>query len=128
MSEPKKSTLWVGRVLSTLSGLLFGFGAAMKLAHAPEVVETFVGKFGFRESTLTPIGILEIACTLLYVIPRTAVFGAVLLTAYLGGAVVTHLRVGDPFFVPILVGVMVWVGLYLREPRLHPLAPLRKDG
>jgi hypothetical protein len=128
MSEPKKSTLWVGRVLSTLPVLLFGFSAVMKLAHAPEVVETFVGKFGFPEGTLKPIGILEIACTLLYAIPRTAVFGAVLLTAYLGGAVVTHLRVGDPFYAPILVGVMVWLGLYLREPRLHALAPLRKDG
>jgi DoxX-like family len=124
--QPKKTALWVGRVLSALPVLMLLMSASMKLSHNPKVVEMFVGHFGFAESSLMPIGILEIACTALYVIPRTAVLGAILLTAYLGGAVVTHLRVGDPFVIPILLGVSLWVGLYLREVRLQEITPLRK--
>jgi len=72
------------------------------------------------------LGILELACTIIYAIPRTAVLGAILLTGYLGGAILTHLRIGDPFWNPIIPGVLVWLGLYLRDPRLRALAPLRK--
>jgi hypothetical protein len=100
---------------------------AMKLSHAPAVVQPFSEKFGFSEGTLTPIGILELACVVLYVIPRTAVLGAILVASYLGGATVTHVRVGDASAVtPVLLGVFAWLGLYLREPRLRALLPLRQ--
>ena len=83
-------------------------------------------KFGYPESAATPIGIVEIACALLYTIPKTRVVGAVLVTAYLGGAVATHVRVGEPFVMPILLGILVWAGLYLRDARVRELLPLAK--
>jgi hypothetical protein len=83
-------------------------------------------KFGYPESMLTAVGLLEIACTIVYLIPRTAALGAVLLTAYLGGAVASHVRVSDPFVIPIVLGVFVWAGLYLRDARVRELLPLRK--
>ena len=70
------------------------------------------------------LGILEISCTAIYLLPRTSVLGAILLTGYLGGAVATHLRIGDPYFGPVLLGVMVWGGLYFRNPRVRALIPL----
>jgi hypothetical protein len=73
------------------------------------------------------ITILEVACALLYAIPQTSVFGAILLTAYLGGATATHVRVGEPFFLPVIVGILVWLGLFLREGRLRALVPLRSN-
>ena len=97
----------------------------MKLTHNPQLVEQFTGKFGFQASLLTALAILEAACVALYVIPPTAVLGAILLTGYLGGAVVTHLRVGDAFLPPLILGIFVWAGLYLREDRLRALVPLR---
>jgi hypothetical protein len=71
--------------------------------------------------------VLELFCAAVYVVPRTAVLGAVLLTGYLGGAVATHVRVGDAFIVPLLLGVLVWAGLYLRDERVRALLPLRKS-
>ncbi len=119
--------VWVGRGISVLPVLGLVMSASMKLSHAPQVVEMFTSKFGYQESSLMGIGLLELAVAVLYVIPRTAVLGAVLVTAYLGGAVATHVRVGDPFITPVILGVLVWIGLYLREPRLHALAPLRSS-
>jgi hypothetical protein len=118
--------VWTGRVLTTLPVLMFAMSAAMKLSHAPQIVDSFVNHFGFHEGALLGIGLLEIACVVVYLVPRTAVLGAVLLTGYLGGAVVTHLRVGEPFVVPLLLGVMLWGGVWLREPRLQALVPLRR--
>lgn len=126
VAPPKKWELWTGRVFTALPSLMLLFSASMKLSHAPQVVDMFTGKFGFKESSLTPIGILEIAVTVLYLIPRTAVLGAILIAAYLGGAVVTHLRVGDPFVAPALLGVLAWGGLFLRDMRLRALLPLRR--
>lgn len=123
----KKWVLWTGRALSALPVLLMVFSASMKLMHAPQVVEQWVGKFGYPESSLTGIGLLELACVLVYLIPRTAVLGAVLLAGYLGGAVATHVRIGDPSFVmPLILGILAWAGLYLRDERLRALIPLRK--
>jgi hypothetical protein len=103
------------------------FSASMKLGHGAAVVEGFTQKFGFQESALTPIAIVEIACAVLYAIPQTAVFGAILVAAYLGGATCTHVRVADPSGVmPVLLGVLAWLGLYLRDERLHALLPLRR--
>jgi hypothetical protein len=116
--------VWGGRVASALPVLALVMSASMKLSHQQEVVDMFTGKFGFPVGSLTPIGILEIACALIYAVPRTAVLGAVLVTAYLGGAVATHVRVGDPFIPPIVLGILAWVGLYLRDPRIRALAPL----
>jgi len=88
------------------------------------VVEGFT-HLGLPESLAPGLGILELACTIVYVIPQTSVLGAILLTGYLGGATLTNLRVGDAFFAPILLGVLVWGGLFLRDQRLRALIPLR---
>jgi hypothetical protein len=116
---------WVGRVVSALPVLALALSASMKLSHQPKVIDMFVGKFGYREGDLTTIAILELACALVYAVPKTSVLGAVLVTAYLGGAVATHVRVSDVFLTPLVLGVLVWIGLWLREPRLRKLAPLR---
>lgn len=122
---PKPWMVWTGRVLSALPVLMLLFSAALKISRPPQVMETFVGKFGFPENTLAPLALLEIACAVLYAIPNTSVLGAVLATGYLGGAVATHVRVGDPFFGPLVLGVLVWAGLYLRDERLRALMPLK---
>ena len=118
--------VWTGRVLSGLPVVLLLLSASMKLSHPPMVVETFVGKLGYPASVLPSLAVLELFCTVVYIVPRTAVLGAVLLTGYLGGAVATHVRVGDAFVVPLLLGVLVWAGLYLRDERVRALLPLRK--
>jgi hypothetical protein len=121
-----KKALWAGRVLSTLPVLMLLLSGVMKLVRPAPVVEGFA-KFGYPESLAQGIGILELVCTALYVWPRTAVLGAILLTGYLGGATATHVRIGDPFFAPILFGVLLWLGLVLRDARLRALLPLRAD-
>ena len=94
----------------------------MKLAP---VMQGFA-RFGYPESLVLSIGIVELACTVVYVIPRTSVLGAILLTGYLGGATATQVRIGDPtFFAPIVLGVLLWAGLFLRDDRLRALIPLR---
>ncbi len=123
--SPSPKVLWTGRVLSTLPVLMLIMSGAMKLSGSTQVVEFFVGKFGYPQSTLLWIGVLELACTLLYLIPRTAVLGAILLTGYLGGAIATHVRVSDAFLGPLVLGVLVWAGLYLRDERIRGLMPLR---
>ena len=125
IEPPSKKALWTGYVLSALPVLLLLFSAVMKLIGPADVVEGF-GKLGLPESLAPGLGILELACTALYAIPQTSVLGAILLTGYLGGATVTHLRVGDPFFMPVIVGVVVWGGLFLRDPRLRALIPVRR--
>src|SRR5690349_20408939 len=97
----KQWTVWVGRTLSTLPVLMLLMSATMKLLHRPEVVEMFAGKFGYSEGALLSIGLVELACAALYVIPRTTVLGAILLTGYLGGAIATHVRVSDAFVAPL---------------------------
>src|SRR5262245_41752626 len=120
-----KTMLWAGRIVSTLPVLMLLFSGVMKLVKPPEVVEGFT-KLGWEERFALGLGILEIACTVIYVIPRTAVLGALLLTGYLGGATATHVRLGDPSFVaPVVLGVLVWGGLFLRDARLRALLPLR---
>jgi hypothetical protein len=118
--------LWTGWVLSALPILMMLFSAAMKFSNRSDVVAMFVGKLGYPEGTLFTIGVVELACAVLFAIPQTAVLGAVLVTGYLGGAIATHVRVGDPFAPPLALAVMAWVGLYLRDERLRELLPLRK--
>jgi hypothetical protein len=126
MELPMQKTwmTWTGRVLSTLVVLLLSFSGIMKLMRPPEVIQSFVGQFGFPESTLLAIGILELACALIYAFPPTRYLGAIVLTGYLGGAIVTHVRVEDVFFGPLILGIVVWAGLWLREPGLRRLIPL----
>jgi DoxX-like family len=120
-----KKMLWAGYSISALPVLMLLFSGVMKLVKPASVVEGFV-RLGYPESLALGIGIVELACAALYVIPRTSVLGAILLTGYLGGATATHLRIGEPFFVPVLLGVMVWGGIFFRDARLRALLPLRK--
>ena len=101
------------------------FSAIMKFQKPAVVIEGF-NHLGFPERLAFGLGVLELACTIIYVIPQTAVLGAILLTGYLGGATVTHLRVGDPFITPIIIGVILWAGIFLRDARLRALIPLRR--
>ena len=125
-----KGKLWVGRIMSWLPALFLLVDGFMKLFKPAVVVEATV-KLGYPENTILPIGIVLTVCTILYLIPRTAVLGAILLTGYLGGAVATHVRVGEglfPISFPIIFGVLLWGGLYLRDNRLRTLIPLHQEG
>ena len=117
--------VWTGRVLSAVPVLMMFLSGAMKISRNPHVIESFVDKFGFPPSALVPIGLLEIACAVIYLIPRTAVLGAVLVASYFGGAVATHVRMSDPSaFAPVMLGIFAWGGLYLRDARVRELLPL----
>jgi hypothetical protein len=122
-----KSIVWGARLLAAVPVLMLVVSGIMKVSGAAAVVRDFSGKFGFPAGALLPIGLLELACTVVYLVPRTAVLGAILLTGYLGGAVVTHVRAGEPAasLAPALLGVFLWGSLYLRDARLRVLLPLR---
>ena len=123
-SAARGKFFWLGWVLSILPCLLLIMSASMKFIR-PAGFDEGLQHMGWTADKMTVIGIVEFACTALYLIPKTAVLGAILLAAYLGGAVATHVRVGDPFMVPVLVGVVLWLGLWLRDARLRELLPLR---
>lgn len=125
MPAVSKGALWGGRVLSILPCLLLLMSGAMKFIRPPGFDEG-LAHMGWTADKMTYLGIVEIACVVIYLIPRTAVIGAILLTAYMGGAIATHVRVGDPFWVQILVGMAFWGGLWLRDPRLKQLIPITK--
>jgi hypothetical protein len=124
-----KGRLWAGRVISALPALFLLMDAIMKLMKPAFVVQATV-QLGYPESAIIGLGIVLLACTVLYLIPRTAVLGAILLTGYLGGAVATHVRIGSPLLshtlFPVYIAVLVWGGLFLRDERLRALIPLRK--
>ncbi|MFO0758931.1 MAG: DoxX family protein [Byssovorax sp.] len=126
MSEPSKGKMWAGRVLSGLVVVGLVMSGAMKLTHSAELLKNLHDKFGYAESIATPLGIIEIGSVVLYAIPQTSVLGAILVTGYLGGAVATHVRIGDAWFAPVILGVLAWAGLFLRDERLSALLPLRK--
>ena len=111
--------------MSTLPVLLLLFSAIMKLAGPPDLADGF-GHLGIPVSHAFGLGILELACTAVYLIPRTSVLGAILLTGYLGGATAIHVRVGDPFYGTVIAGVLLWGGLFLRDRRLRALIPLKQ--
>ena len=117
--------VWVGWVLSALASLLFLFSAFVKLKGGPEF-DKAMAHLGLPASMVMPLAILEITCTVIYLIPPTAVLGAILLAGYVGGTIVTCWRSGDPFIVNIVLGLVLWLGIYLREPRLKELIPLRR--
>jgi hypothetical protein len=124
-----KGRLWTGRILSTLPVLFMLMDGVMKLMK-PDFVVKATTQLGYPEDVIVPLGIVVLICTILYAIPPTAVIGAILLTGFLGGAVATHVRAGDPLFshvlAPVYFGILIWGGLYLREPRLSSLVPFRK--
>jgi len=117
-------SVWAGRAVSVLVALVFAISALMKLMGGAEVKQG-MGHLGLPETLIIPLAILEVSCVMIYLFPATSVLGAILLTGYMGGAICTHLRVGDPFVVQITLGVLAWLGLYLRENRLRGLLPLR---
>jgi len=120
-----KGAHWTGRVISGVIVLLLLFSAGMKLSKSKQVIEGFA-KYGFADHLIVGIAITEIACAVLYAVPQTAVLGAILVTGYLGGATVTHLRAEEAFFGPIAIGALAWLGLLLRDRRLWSLLPLRR--
>ena len=119
---------WAGRVLTALPVLFLAFDVVIKLMKITPVVDSFT-QLGIPVELARTVGTIELACLLVYLLPRTAVLGAILLTGYLGGAVLTHLRVGSPLLshtlFPTYVAILLWGGLWLREPRLRALIPLR---
>jgi hypothetical protein len=124
-----KGQLWAARILSGLPALFLLMDGAMKLFKPRVVVEATV-QLGYPESAIVGLGVVLLASTLLYLIPRTAILGAVLLTGYLGGAVATNARVSSPLFniiFPVILGTLLWGGLWLRDRRLRELLPLREQ-
>jgi hypothetical protein len=119
---------WSGWIIGGLPSLFLLVDATFKFIRPAPVLEA-TAKIGYPESSLVPIGVALLASTLLYLSPPTAVLGAILLTGYLGGAVATHARVSDPLFshvlFPVYFGIMLWLGLYLRDRRLRELVPFR---
>ena len=125
------SEKWMVRAGWTITGLvtlLMLWSASMKFMGGPQIDEVFVGKLGFTQAKVLPIGVLELCCTLLYVVPRTTVLGVVLLTGYLGGAIVAHMRVDDAFGLVIVIGALAWAGVFLRDARVRALLPIRQSA
>lgn len=124
-----KWRLRAGVGLSALPVLFLLFDAVIKLLAIQPVVESFT-QLGYPVSLASGVGLLELACLMLYVVPRTAVLGAIVLTGFLGGAISTHLRIGDPLFshvlFPVYVGLLIWGGLFLRDDALRALLLARK--
>jgi len=121
---------WAGWVTSALPALFLTFDAVIHIMKIPPVVDAFA-QLGYPISVAVPLGIVELVCLAVYVTPQTSVLGAILLTGYLGGAVATHVRVGAglfPVLFPVMLGVLFWGGLVLRDQRLRALIPLRAAG
>lgn len=112
--------IWTGRILTGLTAAFLLLDGAMKLVPIAPVIDAF-HRLGYDAGLARALGLLLVACTVAHVLPRTQVVGALLLTAYLGGATATHVRVGDPCWFPVVMGVILWAGLYFREPRLRTL-------
>ena len=126
-NQTAKIMYWVGWVVTLAPVAMLLMSAFMKLSRNEELITEW-GKSGFPENTLIPIGVAELASTILFVIPQTAVLGAILLTGYLGGAICTHVRGGQAIWAPLAFGVLVWVALFLRDSRIRALIPLRRSA
>jgi hypothetical protein len=128
-ASTSKKRLWTGRIVSGLVALFLLVDSVMKVMKAPVAVQGTI-QLGYPESTVFGIGAVLLVSTLLYVIPRTAILGAILLTGYLGGAIATNVRVGNPLFsyvlFPVYVAVLIWGGLFLRDGQLRALFPFRR--
>jgi hypothetical protein len=128
VSQPPKKALWAGRILSGLAVLFLLFDASVKVLQLPLAVEG-TKQLGYSESVVFGLGIVQLACLIAYLVPRTSVLGAVLWTGYLGGAVATHVRLGNPLFrhtlFPLYIAGLLWVGLWLRDEQLRAVLPVR---
>ncbi|MFI5399809.1 MAG: DoxX family protein [SAR324 cluster bacterium] len=130
ISRVSRIALWCGRILSAAVVLFLLFDGITKLIQESHVVEG-MALLGYPAHLIVPIGIEVLACTVLYVIPRTAILGAILLTGHLGGATASMVRVGDPqhpYAFPVVFGILVWLGLYMRDDLLRKLIPIRKES
>jgi hypothetical protein len=127
--RPQKGMVWAGRAASGVAVLFLSFDASMKLLELRPAIEG-TSQLGWPVSTVFGIGVLQLVCLVAYLIPRTAVLGALLWTGYLGGAIATHERVGSPVFshtlFPIYIALLLWGGLWLRDARVRSLLPLRR--
>jgi len=121
-----KASLWTGRIISAFIILFMLFDGGAKVVRFAPYVEGTV-KAGFADNLVVPLGIVSLVCAILYAIPQTSILGGILLAAYFGGATATHVRLGQPFWFPIVFGILTWLALYLREPRLRKLIPVRTD-
>ncbi len=125
-SSVSKSALWSGRLMSALPVLMILFSSVMKLMKTPAVIEGFAHA-GIPEGLIIVVGMIELACVMVYVIPQTAVLGAILMTGLLGGATLTQIRIADPTWpLPVILGMLAWGGLFMRDLRVRDLIPLRK--
>ena len=116
--------VWTGRIISGFIVLFMLFDGGAKVARFAPYVKGTV-EAGFADRLVIPLGIVGLFCTILYAIPQTSILGAILLTGYYGGATATHLRIGQPWYFPVVFGILVWIAMYLRDPRLRELVPLR---
>jgi hypothetical protein len=126
MAASGKAATVTGWVLSGLVALMFLLSAFMKIKGGPDL-DKGMEHLGLPASMVKPLAILELTCLAIYLIPPTAVLGAILLAGYIGGTIVTHWRAGDPFIVNIILGLVLWLAIYLREPRLKELIPIRSS-
>lgn len=127
MVAVSKGKKWTGVVITAIVSLMLLMGIIMGLTNNPQAVEGFT-HYGYPAGALKWVVLAELLCLVLYIIPRTAVFGAILLTGYLGGAVATHVRAAelDKFWIPVLFAAVAWLGIWIREPRLQALTPIRQ--
>jgi hypothetical protein len=124
-----KKMVWAGRIVSAIAVLFLIFDAVVKVWKMAVAVDA-TAQLGYPANFVLGIGVLELVCLVLYLIPRTSILGAILMTGYLGGAIASQLRAGNPLFsnvlFPVYVGLLIWGGLYFRDTRLRALIPLRK--
>ena len=126
-SRAGQLSVWAGRIISALAGLPLLVSAGFKVSGNPQIAQGFA-HLGLPISMLVLLAVLEAVSAILYLIPMTSVVGAILVTGYMGGAIVTHLRVGESVGVQVLIPILAWLGLYLREPRVRALIPLKQTG
>lgn len=124
MKTPGKAALWMGRIISLLMGALFIMAGTMKLTGGAEVAQGFEHA-GWPVTAITTVALLEITAAIVYFIPPLSILGAIVLTGFLGGAIATHVRLGEPVYLHVGIGILIWFGLFLREPRLRVLIPVR---
>ena len=119
------TVVWIGRVISILVALVFVFSSLMKVKGGAEVTQG-MASLGLREAMRLPLAVIEFSCAVIYLIRPVSVLGAILLTGFIGGTIVTHWRIGEPVYMQTMLGILVWLGLYLREERLKALIPVRQ--
>jgi DoxX-like family len=122
-----KAMRWTGWIITVLIVLLMTASGAGKLANPPTLAKQMTETFGYPDDVTLYIGIVELCCAVLYLNSQTTILGAVLLTGYLGGAIATHVRIHDNFLAPAIIGVFVWLGIFLRDPRVRALLPIRRS-